>query len=452
MKKFIDAKCAICKVALPGVETWRTRLECCDKAACYERLLARRTIFVAAGDRKCTAANCTKTAASGFYHIRTTLFACSRLCQQRSGGQTVLLNCAFSGCGKPFSGHYGKKYCNVDCRDAAYRQRSQSRAGDLLPEFLEYEKVMENHYSRRGIATARGGMLLVFEFLRDSQIKDVCHVTAKVVTEFIKWGRERGLHRSLATHLSFLSVYMDWLIYEGRRSDNPVTRFHRGRVPKCLPRPYSETEMVFIWSLLEKRASTQAKLACAIAEEGGSRITEICCLRLVDVDLIGARLFIRLPNKTMTERWVPFHDKTRKYLEIWMKERDSSLPIDNLLHSQLGKPFNRETLHNLIVGAVCKTKLGKKMNEDGLDKWSTHRLRHTMATRLANNGADFATFMAVGGWVTPESAAGYTDLAQDVVDRGYREAMERASLPVSEPVTVKSSFSKYVNKAETNAA
>ena len=63
MNELRDAKCTICKVALPGVETWRTRLECCDKPACHERLVAKRTIYVAAGERNCTAANCTKTAA-----------------------------------------------------------------------------------------------------------------------------------------------------------------------------------------------------------------------------------------------------------------------------------------------------------------------------------------------------------------------------------------------------
>jgi hypothetical protein len=60
--------------------------------------------------------------------------------------------------------------------------------------------------------------------------------------------------------------------------------------------------------------------------------------------------------------------------------------------------------------------------------------------------------MAVGGWVTPESAAGYTDLDQEVVGRGYREAMARAAQPALEPVMVKSSFSKYVNKTEIIAA
>src|ERR1700722_8434639 len=202
MKKTSDAKCAICKMELPGVETWRTRLECCDKPDCHARLLARRAIYVAAGERNCTAAKCTKTVAPGYYHIRTTLFACSRLCQQRSANQEEHLICAFSECGMAFIGHHGAVYCSLVCRDGAYRQRSKSRAGDLLPEFLEYEEVMEHHYARRGVAAARGGMLLFFEFLRDSQIKDVCDVTAKVVTEFIKWGKGRGLHRSLATHLS----------------------------------------------------------------------------------------------------------------------------------------------------------------------------------------------------------------------------------------------------------
>jgi integrase/recombinase XerC len=83
---------------------------------------------------------------------------------------------------------------------------------------------------------------------------------------------------------------------------------------------------------------------------------------------------------------------------------------------------------------------GKRVNETGLDKWSTHRLRHTMASTLVSSGADAATVMASGGWKSYEAMAVYARVDTDVARRGYDEAMRRSqdqkqSAPNRKPFT-----------------
>jgi integrase/recombinase XerC len=70
---------------------------------------------------------------------------------------------------------------------------------------------------------------------------------------------------------------------------------------------------------------------------------------------------------------------------------------------------------------------GNEINETGFDHWSTHRLRHTMASNLAAAGADVNLILTQGGWKSVEVMSGYTDVDSEMALRGYDEAMRRSN-------------------------
>src|ERR1019366_10483002 len=91
-----------------------------------------------------------------------------------------------------------------------------------------------------------------------------------------------------------------------------------------------------------------------------------------------------------------------------------------------GNPNTVDTLAREFNRVLCKTYKGKQVNDVGFDSWSTNRLRHTMATRLVDGGADAQTVMNQGGWKSADAMAGYARVGSDVKRRGYEEAMRRA--------------------------
>jgi site-specific recombinase XerD len=111
-----------------------------------------------------------------------------------------------------------------------------------------------------------------------------------------------------------------------------------------------------------------------------------------------------------------------------MLERDPSCGHDYLLYNTWKNPFRVESLADQFKRVLCKTLYGKVTNEIGFDNWSTHRLRHTMATNLVTAGADAATVMAAGGWASLGAMAKYARVDPEVARRGYDEAMTRASV------------------------
>jgi integrase/recombinase XerC len=303
----------------------------------------------------------------------------------------------------------------------------EDMCGPLLGLALEYlDGYAKRHYKSLGhIRTTIGTFFL---FMNEKGITDLESITPKVISEFLDWADD--LEYANAAHdISILNGFFKWAVCHGHRRapSSPVeTKFHGMKRPKYLPKPYKTEEMALIWRFAEERGSGQLRAALAIGQESGLRIGEICNLRVQDVNLQGLWLFVRLPNKTDTERRAKFTDRAAQYITAWLEERNGSCGHDHLFYNTLGDPLRPETLHAEFCRTMCKVYGGTLIHEDGLDRWSTHRLRHTMASNLVSGGASVAVVMEAGGWKSPASMLGYTQIDAELARRGYNEAMARA--------------------------
>jgi integrase/recombinase XerC len=239
--------------------------------------------------------------------------------------------------------------------------------------------------------------------------------------------------------VSFIKTFFNWAIQMGYREQaNPVINsFHNARRKKSAPRPYSAREMELAWALLDERGTARVCFAVAIAVEAGLRLGEICRLRVQDINLIAQRCFVRLPNKTSCERYASFGNKTKQCLQAWMNERDPGCGHDALLYNTLQNPCSEQMLIDEVNRILCKTYRGRLVNETGFDRWSMHRLRHTMASNLVSGGADMKTVMANGGWKSYDAACGYAAPDLQVARRGYHDAMRRVQAKQRAPRTTR---------------
>lgn len=253
-------------------------------------------------------------------------------------------------------------------------------------------------------------------------------VVPRTITDYIRWARETG-RRCAQKGLSAVSVFFQWMIIEGRyQKGNPViSKFHYKPASHLLPRPLSDEELESMWRLLDLRGSAQLRLAAAIAEESGLRIGEVARLRVQDIDLKQQTIFVRLPTKTHRERVAFFGDKVAKYYPEWIAERKAFDGHDSLFHNEWGKAMTVSTLRDLYRRELCKNLKGTEINQEGFENWSTHRLRHTFASRLHRGGADPNTVMAAGGWESCSAMEGYVKADVDAGRRSYQEAMRIAT-------------------------
>jgi integrase/recombinase XerC len=446
-----EKRCEICKKDLPAFTCRRQRKHFyCHKYACRSEV-RKRTCFqvVAPKTRRCAGPKCTNFAPGGKYDPRQRSFYCSDRClrRHRNRGQT-LVTCGLPGCGKQFYRRIRSRVKNhFCCYDHIHKYRSarviKERAGHFMPLLEEYIQTYARIHYRKEYGT-RNALSYFFQFLNERGIRDVNDVTPKTITGFVAWESDRGI--TCPHNITFVSTFFNWLIDEERRSHaNPVVpRIHRVKRPKLLPRPYSEQEIAQIWSLLEKRGNNRLRLAQAIAEEAGLRAGEICNIRLSDVDLKKQTIFVRLPNKGNEERTAMFHERTKKYLAVWLKERNKNCGHDHLLHNTLGRPLSQNVLQLEFARVLCKKVRGKTVNQEGLDRFSLHRSRHTMATRMAAGGADANAIMRQGGWRSASAMCGYTQISNDRAVSSYNQAMERAAQNRNAPRMKSTNFKAFV--------
>lgn len=95
-----------------------------------------------------------------------------------------------------------------------------------------------------------------------------------------------------------------------------------------IPRPLKPEELATLWHLLIERGDARVRFADDLGEDAGLRPSEICRVRISDVDLEAQRVHVRLPNSTMTERDAFIGEKTIQYFHEWMRERDANCGHD----------------------------------------------------------------------------------------------------------------------------
>lgn len=108
----------------------------------------------------------------------------------------------------------------------------------------------------------------------------------------------------------------------------------------------------------------------------GVRVSELCNLRLEDVDLEGRTLRITV-GKGMASRDIELEKKGIMAVKSWLAVRPNA-PYDHLFLNKEGEPIGGRGVRKLVVKYRQKAGITKKA--------SCHSLRHTFATYKAEKG------------------------------------------------------------------
>ncbi len=246
-------------------------------------------------------------------------------------------------------------------------------------------------------------------------------VTPRDVSRYVSFLSRKGYSpRSISRKLSALRSFFRYMKRGGLVEENPAKAVGNPKVGKSLPSYLTEEE---VRALLAAPKSARDRAILWLLYQTGIRVSELCGLRLQDVDLKGKRLRVR--GKGKRERVVFFGDEAGKALLQYLRdERPAYVErhpecADALFLSRKGK------LSDMSVRRMLK----RAAQEAGIHKEVyPHLLRHTFATHMLERGVDLRAVQKFLGHKNIETTEVYTHVSirrlVEVYDRTHPRANE----------------------------
>ncbi len=146
----------------------------------------------------------------------------------------------------------------------------------------------------------------------------------------------------------------------------------------------------------------------------GIRISELCELRLEDIDLAASTLHVRI-GKGMASRTIELEKKAVRSLKTWLSLREAS-PYDHLFLNRDGDPLKEWGVRDLLEKYRMQAGITKKV--------TPHSLRHTFASAKAQSGVSPFQLKEWLGHARLDTTSIYVHMAR----QNAKKVMEATSL------------------------
>ncbi len=285
----------------------------------------------------------------------------------------------------------------------------RTEAPPILRDFLVYHETIQGH-SHRTVDEYYLDLRNFFRFLKqnknlvsqnapldDISIADVDlplvrDVTLTDIYSYMNYlSRDRGLNNtSRARKVATIRSFYKYLTNKAKLLEtNPVQDLDSPRLKKSLPKYLNLEESMDLLDSVDGKNSNRDYCILTLFLNCGLRISELVGLNITDVR--GDQL--RVLGKGNKERMLYLNDACQRALTDWLDERSAMTLVDqNALFVTLQ---NRRRISTAAVHKLVK----KHLSAAGLDstQYSSHKLRHTAATLMLQNGVDVRTLQEVLG-------------------------------------------------------
>ena len=305
-------------------------------------------------------------------------------------------------------------------RSAVHRALTAERDPQSLAAFvLRYLEWMKVHnYSPHTVES----YLWDLDQFRQTIRGTLPAVTRRDVEAFIDQQRaQRCSPRTINRRLAALRHFYEfWADQHGQPAENPVRPTHFLRQPRSLPRPLKAEELERFFRVV---TDLRDRTIFTLMLRAGLRVSEVAKLEVEDVDLRAGTVFV-CQGKGRRDRQVYLSADAHDLLRACLAQRPA------MKTSRFFWNRKRKSL-GLSVKAIQKA-MDRYCEQAGI-QGSCHRLRHTFATQLLENGAQLLTVRDCLGHSSVLSSMGYAKLSDERVRTEYYRAMERVLSELQRP-------------------
>jgi len=206
-----------------------------------------------------------------------------------------------------------------------------------------------------------------------------------------------------ATYFAQLRAWFAWLVLTEYRDDDPTARIKPPKPPPGEPREISAEQVNLVLAAPMRR---RTRMMVLLAVRQGLRVHEIAKIRGEDVDLTGKTLRVKGKGKkvaTLPLNWEVLEAAAEfPTLGPWFPNRD-------------GEPITARSVSDTLADLLRRAGI----------PGGGHRLRHTFATQLQEDGNSLLTTQRLMRHASPSSTAIYARPSAEQ----QREAIDRLGRP-----------------------
>ena len=283
-------------------------------------------------------------------------------------------------------------------------------------EYLRSEKGLSLH-TQRNYKQQLDTMAM---HLAEMGLKDWTQVDAAWVRQLAAKGMREGMKASsLATRLSSLRSFFDFLILRGELSANPAKGVSAPRKKRPLPKNLDVDEMNQLLDVNEDDPlAIRDRAMMELMYGAGLRLAELVSINVKDVRLRSGEL--RVIGKGDKERKVPFAGMAVEWVAKWLRVRgELSDPNEVALFvSKLGTRISHRSVQKRMAEWGQKQSVASHI--------SPHKLRHSFATHMLESSNNLRAVQELLGHENISTTQIYTHLDFQHLAQVYDQAHPRA--------------------------
>lgn len=290
--------------------------------------------------------------------------------------------------------------------------------------FISYLKV-ERNASPLTISVYEKDLKTFINFIRNEHIKSINQVDQTVVRIYLTTLYEQKLSRtSVSRTLSCLRTFYKYLEKDNIVELNPFVHIPLPKQDKLIPGFFYEEELSELFKVndLSKPAGQRDQALLEVLYATGIRVSECEALTLQQIDFsLGV---INVIGKGRKERFIPFGhyaaDALTEYINDGRKKllSKSGVETDYIFLNARGNPVTARGINYILDKLIERSSLTANMH--------AHKIRHTFATHLLNEGADLRAVQELLGHDNLSSTQVYTHVTKDRLRAVYMKSHPRA--------------------------
>lgn len=258
--------------------------------------------------------------------------------------------------------------------------------------------------------------------LNDLNEEDALSIKEKDIIKYITYLKDKDFKSgSINRKLTAIKQYFKFLIISDVLKVDPSKNITHLRTSKKLPSFLTIEEVdKLLDTPLNNKYDYRNKAMIELMYSTGMRVSELVNLKVSDISLENAT--VRAITKGDKERILPLGDYALYYLNMYLKEyRNLFLKnkvSDYVFLNNFGTHYSRQSFFILIKKIAEEKNIKKDI--------SPHKLRHSFATHLLENGADLRVIQELLGHSSINTTEIYTHIASNYKKEVYDKIFPRS--------------------------